>query len=719
MKLAKNYRFDSNTMASVFLWLMAIAILLLRYGLPTRDGDIWFHLAYGRYFVEHGTLTLDHGIFSWTPAANDVVYCAWLSQIVFYLLYQLAGLKILFVVRYAGIASFLVGLGWFAHRKNCLRHPVVPLVGALGIYSVLAAAFIKPELFSFVFFTAYVLLWWLIKTTQQVNAYRLCYLFPLLMLIWVNCHGVFLFGLFFLVVVSSGEWLNSFFSTSSKLASKVRYHLYAATLLSFLLTLATPYGFGYHQHLFRQLVLTRLQAGGGEELYNFIFAYHSVWNQTDLLVTTGILFAIFSVFLLRRLRERHVDFSIIFTVIAFGVLFFWMMRTTYLLIPVLAFGCVGLMRGVVDGGGLCRLKQRIVTIVCTIAVLSIFSATVWLVRYKQVVPLWSGFGIRYNSGPVSTAEYIQKYFPDLRLGNTYNSGAYFLWSLWPQTQVMIDARRFPYEAWLPKYVDNADNGDFIALTESFPADQWFVDLGYPILILKFYASSQWQLAHWDKGGALFVKKDIPLPEVPVFTPDSLDLRNFSQAKIAFLLLMDMGKVNIADQVLENIKQRFTSWYFEEKIAKLERYIKSVIALQNGDLDNVISLLGTERDNDARMNLILSKAYNGLALQKWMQSQWHDALTYVRRVSVLRSQDPVALYNLGVAEWYVSRSSFETSRQQALSLTLLVPQQDRWQKTLKHFIEMVRARPKGYEPAINVAVKILRHDYHQVPPLMKQ
>ena len=55
---------------------------------PIVDGDIWFHMLYGKLMLENQSLLVDHSQFSWTPASNDTIYCAWLGQILYYLLYS-------------------------------------------------------------------------------------------------------------------------------------------------------------------------------------------------------------------------------------------------------------------------------------------------------------------------------------------------------------------------------------------------------------------------------------------------------------------------------------------------------------------------------------------------------------------------------------------------------------------------------------------------------
>ena len=80
-----------NTLLLILLSIVVLATIVIKYAEPINDGDIWFHLAYGRYLLEHNTLIPDHSIFSWTPTDNSQIYCAWIPEIIFYILNNAGG----------------------------------------------------------------------------------------------------------------------------------------------------------------------------------------------------------------------------------------------------------------------------------------------------------------------------------------------------------------------------------------------------------------------------------------------------------------------------------------------------------------------------------------------------------------------------------------------------------------------------------------------------
>ena len=134
-------------------WIAAIGIIViltvaLRYALPVRDGDIWFHLLYGEYFWQHKTLLADHTLFSWTPSTNDTIYCTWLSDVFFYFCYKITGITGLFVFRYLCIYMLVFSCYLFARKMKIVNQPVTWLVCLLATLMAYTGIIAKPEIFS-------------------------------------------------------------------------------------------------------------------------------------------------------------------------------------------------------------------------------------------------------------------------------------------------------------------------------------------------------------------------------------------------------------------------------------------------------------------------------------------------------------------------------------------------------------------------------------------
>ncbi|MGH7340654.1 MAG: hypothetical protein ACREKH_09210 [Candidatus Rokuibacteriota bacterium] len=106
--------------------------------------------------LARGTLIPDHTPYSWTPASNAAIYCAWLSQLVLYGLWNALGLPGLFALRYAVVGGVVLLLWIHARRWGVLAAGptygaatyLILTVVAIGAY---AGSLVKPELFSLLF----------------------------------------------------------------------------------------------------------------------------------------------------------------------------------------------------------------------------------------------------------------------------------------------------------------------------------------------------------------------------------------------------------------------------------------------------------------------------------------------------------------------------------------------------------------------------------------
>ncbi len=192
------------------LFVAVIAVLAMTTS-ANADGDIWRQLAYGKFSLDNGTLILDHHVFSWTEACNIPTYCAWIAEITLYLIYEAFGLNGLFALRYFAMLLPIPLLLYLAKKQQSKPTAIVWLAFLLCyLISYVSGGLIKPELFSFIFMSVSVALYFAIKSGGE-NAWQLSYAFPLLILMWVNTHGGFTIGLVFLGIVAIGEDLNYFF----------------------------------------------------------------------------------------------------------------------------------------------------------------------------------------------------------------------------------------------------------------------------------------------------------------------------------------------------------------------------------------------------------------------------------------------------------------------------------------------------------------------------
>jgi hypothetical protein len=537
-----------------FLGLLVLLTLGVRYAEPVRDGDLWWQMAYGRHLIEHRTLVPDHTVFAWAPSENISIYCAWLSEIFLYLLHQVGGLPALFAFRYLCLLIFVLAVWLQARSLGVAGHPMTWLICLLGVLMSQSAAYIKPEIFSYVLMTLTVFLWWHIKSSGD-RAWRACYLFPVLMVVWVNTHGGFLFGAAFLVVMGVGEVLNAFLSPKVALPPRVRRHLLVALFLSGLAILVTPYGWSYPSYLIPALLSKKL------EEFRVIQAYASSldpraahFHYKDYLILSGL---ILLGLMLPQLKRRRPDWAVILANLAFALLYVRYLRTTYYLVPVFSFSAVHLLA---RGPSWLRPKGRATSfgLAGSIALLCVLlgARSGFDALCKPYEHRWFGFGVSYQN-PVEEAEFIRTHLAVDRVGNDYSGGGYLLWALWPETKAMIDPRQFPFKKWLNTYGAFHSGRSVGSFVREYPCEVWCIRYACRPVITWFMQSPDWKVAFYGASAAVFVKKDHPGMEGKPRAGEGIkEIRNIDQAILVLTFASTIHDWNHARVVSAGMKERF-------------------------------------------------------------------------------------------------------------------------------------------------------------------
>ena len=228
--------------------LMALfAVILVRYAEPILDGDVFWHLAYAQQMLEHHTLVPDPTLYSWTPVNNQMIYCAWLSELALLGIWKVFGLSGLFVMRYLVIAA-IAGFFWSTIRRAQFSlSPAALLVILMLVVTAYSGSMQKPEMFSLLFFHS--ALWCYFRAKSAVlsgdDPRRWLYLFPLITLIWANTHGAHVLLAPLLVATAVGEILTWRFSPDIAFSRRQLMHLGIAWTLCAVAVCLTPYGIRY------------------------------------------------------------------------------------------------------------------------------------------------------------------------------------------------------------------------------------------------------------------------------------------------------------------------------------------------------------------------------------------------------------------------------------------------------------------------------------------
>ncbi len=167
---------------------VAAAAFAIAVSLPGGDPDTYWHLASGKWMVEHGQL-LRTDVFSSTVNGAPYSVGEWLGELAIYGAYVLGG--------WAGIAllrATLVAIGAFFITRIALRAAPAPFALAVTALALALSEITwtdRPQLFTFALFP----LVFELLIVARAGRSRLLFIVPPLILVWTNLHGGYALGL--------------------------------------------------------------------------------------------------------------------------------------------------------------------------------------------------------------------------------------------------------------------------------------------------------------------------------------------------------------------------------------------------------------------------------------------------------------------------------------------------------------------------------------------
>jgi hypothetical protein len=498
------------------------AVIAVVYAEPFLDGDLFWHMAYARQMIDHGTLRLDHTAFSWTPTSNRMIYCAWASELILNWLWNHVGSWSLFALRYA-VILFAGGLMWdFARRLKLADWPLTYFILLVASLAVSAGTLIKPEVFSLLFMNLAVWAFYRGRLAAQQGAspVKWFYLVPVLFVFWVNFHGAHILFAPFLLATAAGEGLNLACCRSAAMSARAYGHLLLAWGLCGLAPLVNPYGVRYPVQLFQDNVLGR--TARPDAIWNV--AMRSVFEVPGAglsLLDLGTIMAglLIGVLLWRTLaapRKRVAfDFTFLLANLAYVPLFIVYLRSTWFWVPVFAYSFFSAAAQARDEsfeeGRPVRFSstiwRRTLPGAAVVAFVLLAGSALWGTWRHPTSRSWTGFGIGYVN-PVPEAEFLAASKIGPRLINLFDSGGYLLWRLWPRYLVMSDQRSFPYLSWFDEQYKFSKGENFDEFLAAHPADAAVIDLERKPVWRKFQKAADWKLAYYGPTAAVFVRDSV-------------------------------------------------------------------------------------------------------------------------------------------------------------------------------------------------------------------
>jgi hypothetical protein len=586
-----------------YLFIMLLVVLSFLY-FPSWGGgdyDMWWHFSLGKHYLTHQTMTVDHSLFSWTPAYSDWHYNTWLGSTMVYLIYEAGGGFGLWLFQWIIFtAIFLFFLYFVRSIQGRLDLNAMALVFMAVIVEGLSLVFPKPELFTPLFFMALVSIFFAVKRNRISP--KFFYLYPVMFAFWVNLHGGYIMGLGIVAIWFVTEWLNRFWAKGNSISSPGLFHMGCSLALTGLACLINPYGWAYPWDTITVTFPVFQQISGGRELFGAsLIAYIPLWPflwQPEKLnwfaagwVMVCLLMLFFIVSWSAFRRKRFFDISLLFVNL---FLFYFGMITVRACVFFPAFAFFSIYYTMEKADLLLRAKRF--TLVSMILFLCLGSVV--MIKLTETAA-FNFFGANLQETvPVKEVEMIKKLKLPPPLFNDYVSGGYMMWAMYPEYKVFIDSRGKPYDithVWddYKELMEKPTRANIRKITARYPFRVALINLVYTDTILQILeeAGDEWVLLFFDRNAAILAHRSIlPGLDKEVLRSLNMDPSRFSDVKspetLSNLFLIYVGWTSRYGAAIRDIYSQNVSNCYRHKdqqLAAMAEILNEKRAMEKGGL----------------------------------------------------------------------------------------------------------------------------------------
>jgi len=437
---------------SVKFWKIIIFVLLLAWfgflmaeKVDLSTADLGRHLQNGRWVIENHfsifekTSPVHENFYSYTNPDFQVPNHHWGSGVLLFLVYKLLG--------FSGLSLFyillsLVTFSIFFHiAKRESNFTIATMLSLLLLPLMAERREIRPEIFSYFFSGIYLLALWSWQKRELATS-RL-YIFPILMIFWVNLHVYFFLGFFLVGVFWLVETTQLFFAKLGDeefLEKAARFKSLSWVLVfSILASLISPFGLKgllYPLQIFKNYGYTIVENKSVWFVENY-----GIVNSNFMLIKIVLVLMILSFVLLyaadrKKISMRHIIFALFF-----GGMGWLAIRNFTLLgffaLPILAANFENVFTPSRKDNPPAK-ENGLAVVYIMIAIFAVFAS-------YQFVSLHSADrGIGLLPGNEAAGEFLKSEKIAGPIFNNYDIGGYLIWNLPASEKVFVDNRPEAY-----------------------------------------------------------------------------------------------------------------------------------------------------------------------------------------------------------------------------------------------------------------------------------
>jgi hypothetical protein len=462
------------------------------------DGDTGYHIRAGEFIID--TLSVPkHDMFSFLTPPLPWTAHEWLSEVIMAVLYRTFGLNGVYIF-FAVLISSIYYL-FFQIIKTYKGNILIAVVVVLLVISSSRIHWLaRPHIFSLVF----TVIWYYLLDSYQYNNKNYLYLFPPIMLIWVNLHGGYITAYIITGIYLAGNAVKFFISKDAEREEyKKKTRLLGLTVIACLLvTLINPYG--YH------ILLFPFKLTSNKMIMDNVKEFLSP-NFHKMMFFTYLLFLMITIIAVSRKRLNFIE-TILILLFTYMALYSVRYIPLFAIIvaPILVRQADHLINNL-DGKFKKFLKKRAERIASVDSSAKGYQWPLTAVLFVIVIAAVGNIEYRFDeeTKPVAAVEFLKK--EHLR-GNMFNNdefGDYLIYAAWPEYKVFFDGRSDMYgEEMIKEYFKIVKiKPEFDDVLNKYDI-KWIFFNARSTLSRYLLMRDDWKLIYADKVANIFLK-DIP------------------------------------------------------------------------------------------------------------------------------------------------------------------------------------------------------------------
>ncbi len=436
--------------------------------------------------------------FTYTVRHHEYIAMYWLYQIILFIIFKVSGDGGISIFNSILILIFFILL-YLRLKNSSIPIWLISILILTSIFSFEIRFGVRPEIFTYIFMVFMLF----IIDLFYYHKKNLLFLLPVVQLLWVNFHGLFILGWGILL----------FYLISMFLNERKRFkELLKWTIISVLISFLNPYhikGILFPFYLFTRLQNSSIFKDAITEFASPLSARGFLLTSHTALFVYFSYFALGSLLLIINLNKRRIYEYLLF--LTFGYLSITAVRNIPLFIIVVIQIIGNSIRDLIPViKRFVKISKFLENTMAIVVSLFIILFIIHIINNGYYAFRGGGkFGIGFDPDmqPIKVCEFINENNFKAKILNDLNRGSWLIWSV--REPVYIDGRlEVIKEALFKEFHESHQPGGIIKLIEKYRPDLIIFDYSYPeafVWDIDLENSQKWSIIYWDETSVIYAR----------------------------------------------------------------------------------------------------------------------------------------------------------------------------------------------------------------------